>query len=135
MNKAVQLFERGEFKAASEEITAAIQFDTKNPCLILAHAICLSGILRKAKNLPDNLKADLTKNIGADGMAIAQVVPTWPTQHKILDGLMKKGGEFNRMMKRRWFILASPFLYYYNKKEVSIFFRNIFQFLKYPRGK
>lgn len=64
-------------------------------------------------------RSDLVKIISAESILIGQACATWVKENAIKKGYMKKGGEFNRLKKKRFFILTSPILFYYNSDKVS----------------
>ena len=107
LSEVKDLISRGNFAAAVEIFTQSIKVDSMNFTSYLGRAICNLG--RNQTNLAQD-----------DSMKVVELNPQWPKINPQKEGWIKKGGQINTRKKKRWFILQSYFLYYYNTKESSI---------------
>lgn len=98
--------------------------DPHNGPLHLARiSICIALAKDPNQNDSNVSRSELVKIINNDGVTVAQLLPNWVKENTIKQGYIKKGGEFNRLKKRRWFVLTVPLLFYFNSKEVCFFTR------------
>ena len=121
MSKAEELYNEGEYKRALNEINSLIKKDPKQGSLYLARIVTLIGLAKNSEKDSSINRADLVKLMSNDAILVGQYMPSWAKDNSEKMGYMKKGGEFNRLKKRRWFILTRGLLFYYNSKDVSGF--------------
>mmetsp|Transcript_24407 Transcript_24407/g.68436 ORF Transcript_24407/g.68436 Transcript_24407/m.68436 type:complete len:759 (-) Transcript_24407:41-2317(-) len=95
-----QYFRVGNYMGAISAFSVAIQKNEENP-----HYYIYRAIASMALDNYNDAKLDVMKSV--------ELMPTWPKTDVRKQGYLKKEGELNRMLRRRWFVLNKCFLFYY----------------------
>eukprot|EP01104_Vermistella_antarctica_P011356 TRINITY_DN3160_c0_g1_i1.p1 TRINITY_DN3160_c0_g1~~TRINITY_DN3160_c0_g1_i1.p1 ORF type:complete len:825 (+),score=159.80 TRINITY_DN3160_c0_g1_i1:195-2669(+) len=100
IDKAKVAFNQGDHVAAATLFSAAIQGNPHNHIYYLYRAINAMKLERYTEAREDMRK-------------LLEIQPKWPRQEPRKEGFLRKEGEINPMMNKRYFVLKDYFLFYY----------------------
>lgn len=120
-NSAVEsLYNAGKYKDAYDDVNFLLKQYPNNSELYLARIIICIALAKDSTENVNLSRSELVKMISNDSVTLSQLNPNWIKDNTIKQGYMKKGGEYNRLKKKRWFVLTIPLLFYFSNKEVCI---------------
>lgn len=106
VSKGKTQFNNGDFKAAHDSFTAAINI--KSRVWVYYYYRALTDLALK-----------LDKQAKTDALKIVELNPDWPKSEFVRTGYLQKEGEVNMIHQKRLFFLKSYFLYYYDAKQLE----------------